>query len=77
MNHEESMLVVGLNLKLQYKVSTQFKVSALQIYVIISDAYILFRGTTTIIGAGDDDDNAKRTDKRNKEVTFKILQLVE
>ena len=75
MNHEESMLVVGLNLKLQYKVSTQFKVSALQIYVIISDAYILFRGTTTIIGAGDDG-NAKRTDKRNKEVTFKILQLV-
>ena len=75
MNHEESMLVVGLNLKLQYKVSTQFKVSALQIYVIISDAYILFRGTTTIIGAGDDD-NAKRIDKRNKEVTFKILQLV-
>ena len=43
--------------------------------MIISDVYILFRGTTTIIGAGDDD-NAKRTDKINKEVTFKILQLV-
>ena len=35
-----------------------------------SDAYILVSGTITITGAGDDD-NAKRTNKRNKGVIFK------
>ena len=35
-----------------------------------SDAYILVSGSITITGAGDDD-NAKRTDERNKGVIFK------
>ena len=35
-----------------------------------SDAYILVSGTITINGEGDED-NAKRTDERNKRVIFK------
>ena len=36
------------------------------------DAYILVKGTITIIGAGDDDDDAaKQLDERNKGVIFK------
>ena len=35
-----------------------------------SDAYILVSGTIIITGA-EDDDNAKRTDERNKGVIFK------
>ena len=34
------------------------------------DAYIVVSGTITITGAGDDD-NAKRTDERNKGVIFR------
>ena len=37
-----------------------------------SDAYIRVSGTITTTGVGDDD-NAKRTDKRNKEWYLKIV----
>ena len=37
-----------------------------------SDAYILVSGTITITGAGDDD-NAKRTDERNKGVNHLVI----
>ena len=36
-----------------------------------ADADILVKETTTITGEGDDDDDAKRLDERNKGVVFK------
>ena len=55
----------------KYDSSIKFKISMIRSDLCdYSDAYILFSETIAITGAGDDD-NAKRTDERNKGVIFK------
>ena len=56
MNHEESIIVVALNLKTS--------MIRLDLYDF-SDAYIRVSGTITVTGSGDDD-NAKRIDESSK-----------
>ena len=51
---------------------TKFKTTMLRSNLCdYADAYILEKGTITITGAGDDDDDAKKLDERNKGVIFK------
>ena len=61
MNHEESMMVVSLDLKFQMIRSNLCD---------YSDAYILVSGTLSITGASNDD-AARRVEERNKGVISK------
>ena len=57
--------------KFRTKRQIKFKVSMLRSSLCdYSDAYILISGTITITGAGEDDDDAKRLDEKNKAVIF-------